>query len=123
MWTRHNLDRDDVIIHGGDHFDVPSLCAHSSMKEREGARYLEDIEWGVRGLDLFNRVSGWTGRKEYVGGNHGPGRISTLVGSHPYLEGVISLDDLRLEELGWNYTPFKEYLSRWQATYSRAAGG
>ena len=113
VWVKNNLDpATDVIVHGGDHFDVPSLCSHSTMKEREGARYIDDIEWGVAGLDLFNIASGdWPGRKIYLGGNHGPGRIDSAVGNNPYLEGTISVNDLQLDRLGFEYVPFKEYFT------------
>src|SRR5512135_2199363 len=44
----------DVIIHIGDHWDMPSLSSYDvGKKEFEGRRYVDDIEAGLRGMELF----------------------------------------------------------------------
>ena len=38
--------RPDVIVHLGDHYDMPSLSSHSLAMEKEGQRYAKDIKAG-----------------------------------------------------------------------------
>ena len=44
----------DVIIHIGDHFDMPSLSSWDvGKKSFEGRRYMDDIEAGISAMHLF----------------------------------------------------------------------
>jgi hypothetical protein len=44
----------DVIIHIGDHFDMPSLSSWDvGKKSFEGRRYTADIEAGIKGMEAF----------------------------------------------------------------------
>ena len=44
--------RPDVVVHIGDHFDLPSLSSYDKGKKSfEGRRLKADIEAGVKGMD------------------------------------------------------------------------
>ena len=44
----------DVIIHIGDHFDMPSLSTYDvGKKSFEGRRYINDINAGIEGMKAF----------------------------------------------------------------------
>ena len=46
--------RPDVIVHIGDHWDMPSLSTYDVGKKGfEGRKYIDDIEAGIRGMDAF----------------------------------------------------------------------
>jgi hypothetical protein len=96
----------DVIVHIGDHWDMPSCNRHiePGSMELEGARIREDIEVGNEAWEtLFAPMHAeiarlktgkrkyWTPRLVYCRGNH-EDRLDRLVGSSPMLEGVVSTD-------------------------------
>ncbi len=110
----------EVIIHIGDHFDMPSLSSYDKKgsKSMEGRRYKEDIKAGINGmLHLlkpiveYNKKAAVGKRKRYkpemhfMLGNHEE-RISRAVEQDPQLEGIIGLDDLGLKKMGWKVHPF-----------------
>lgn len=111
----------DVIIFAGDHWDMPSLCSYDEGKMAfEGRRYKADIEAGYVALKQFTdmvhaetarrvrrHLKRWGPRLIFTLGNH-EYRIVRAVESDPKSEGLMSLDDLRLEELGFEVYPFKE---------------
>jgi hypothetical protein len=44
----------DVIVHIGDHWDMPSLSSWDvGKKSFEGRRYKDDIDAGIKGLETF----------------------------------------------------------------------
>ena len=44
----------DVIVHIGDHFDMPSLSSWDvGKKSFEGRRYKDDIEAGIHAMEVF----------------------------------------------------------------------
>ena len=100
----------DVIVHIGDHFDMPSLSSWDvGKKSFEGRRYLDDIEAGIAGMELFlqpireeqerlirNRDKRWNPRMIFTLGNH-ENRINRAVANSPILDGVISVKDLDYE--------------------------
>lgn len=108
----------DVIVHLGDHADMPSLSSYDiGKKSFEGRRYLSDIESAKTGMDtlfqpfdLWNQRQRKNGKRQYnpdwhfLIGNH-EDRIRRAVESDPKLDGVLSLDHLEYEKR-WSVHPF-----------------
>jgi predicted MPP superfamily phosphohydrolase len=109
----------DVIVHLGDHWDMPSLSSYDVGKKCfEGRRYNRDIEAGIEGMRAFlkpikkeqkrlreNKKKLWTPRMVFCLGNH-EYRIVRAVDSDPKLDGLLSYDDFKLEEMGWEVYDF-----------------
>lgn len=111
----------DVIVHLGDHWDMPSLSSYDvGKKSFEGRRYINDVEAGKLGMDAFlapiheeqrrqrqNRKKVWQPRMVFLLGNH-EHRIERAVENDSKLEGLLSFDDLDLDEYGWEVYDFLE---------------
>jgi hypothetical protein len=111
----------DVIIHIGDHYDLPSLSSYDTgTLAFEGRRYKKDIEAGNRGMDLLmapiiaeqarqrkNKDKVWKPRMIFTIGNHEQ-RIIRAVNDDPKLEGLMSFEDFNLKQYGWEVLPFLE---------------
>lgn len=102
--------RPDVIVHLGDHFDLPSLSSYDVGKRQfEGRRLKADIAAGIRGMEElvepFKAVSGYNPQMEFLLGNH-EDRLTRAIDNDAKLEGTISLDDFKLADYGWNVNPF-----------------
>ena len=111
----------DVIIHIGDHWDMPSLSSYDvGTRSFEGRRYIADIQAGIEGMQTFlapiameklrlkmNKQKQWNPRMIFTLGNH-ENRIMRAVNSDPKLEGLLKFEDLELEEMGWEVVPFLE---------------
>ena len=111
----------DVIIHIGDHWDLPSLSSYDTgTLAFEGRRYKHDIEAGNRGMDLLmapilaeqarqrkNKDKVWKPKMIFTIGNH-ENRITRAVNDDPKLEGLMSYDDFNLVKHGWEVLPFLE---------------
>ena len=111
----------DVIIHIGDHYDLPSLSSYDTgTLAFEGRRYKKDIEAGNRGMDLLmapilaeqarqrkNKDKVWKPRMIFTIGNHEQ-RIIRAVNDDPKLEGLMSFEDSNLKQYGWEVLPFLE---------------
>jgi len=109
----------DVIVHIGDHWDMPSLSHYDKgTKSFEGRRYTQDIAAGIAGMEEFlapiraeqrrlrvNKQKQWNPRLVFTLGNH-ENRITRAIESDPKLDGLISFDDLCLEGMGWEVVPF-----------------
>lgn len=109
----------DVIVHMGDHWDMPSLSSYDVGKKAfEGRRYKNDIEAGNLGMTSLmkplndyneraraNHKPRYTPRKVFLMGNH-ENRINRAVNSDPKLEGTIGVEDLYLQ--GWETYDFLE---------------
>ena len=92
----------DVIIHLGDHFDMPSLSSYDqNTKSFEGRRYVKDLDAGITSMMAFmepikeeiarkrrNKEKGWNPRFVFTLGNH-EYRIIRAVECDPKIEGVI----------------------------------
>jgi hypothetical protein len=103
----------DVIVHLGDHWDMPSLSSYDvGKKSFEGRRYTLDIEAGIEAMNQFmlpirkeqerlrsNKKKTWTPRMVFLLGNHEQ-RIERAIEADPKLEGLMSYDHFLLEETG-----------------------
>ena len=111
----------DVIVHIGDHWDMPSLSSYDKGKKSfEGRRYLADVEAGNEALEKFmvpiwgeqerqrrNKQKVWQPRLIFCLGNH-EYRIERAVNEDPRTEGLMSYDDLNIERLGFERKQFLE---------------
>lgn len=109
----------DVIVHIGDHYDLPSLSSYDvGSRSFEGRRYTADIEAGIKGMQAFlkpireeqkrlikNKQKQWNPRLVFTLGNH-ENRIERAVESDPKIESLMSYDDLQLEDMGWEVYDF-----------------
>jgi hypothetical protein len=111
----------DVVVCLGDFADMPSLSSYDvGKKSFEGRRYLADIEAAKEGMCAFlsplwefnakakrNKEKQYHPRRVLTLGNH-EARITRAVNDDPKLEGVLSLNALGYEGLGWEVIPFLE---------------
>ncbi len=111
----------DVIVHLGDHWDMPSLSSYDKPggKRLEGARIKADIEAGNEAFERLNapmaaeikrRQDGhrkrWEPRRVYLKGNHDD-RIDRVSANDAKYDELISSDDLLTPE-GWERHEFNE---------------
>lgn len=110
----------DVIVHLGDHADMPSLSSYDvGKKSFEGRRYVEDIAAAKEGMEAlfeplndYNTKQAKNGKRRYrpdrhlLLGNH-ENRINKAVNDDPKLDGVLSVLDLEYER-HWTVHPFLE---------------
>ena len=113
----------DVIVHIGDHWDMPSLSTYDvGTKSFEGRRYTKDIEAGNKGMDNFmepiraeqarqrrNKEKVWKPRLVFTIGNH-EHRIERAINSDSKLDGLLGYDDFNLKPHGWEVVPFLEVI-------------
>lgn len=110
----------DILVHIGDHWDMPSLSKHemAGSIHKEGTRIRDDIEVGN---DAMRRLTGpvdkevaritaghrkrWNLEKHFFMGNH-EFRVERAVGDVPQFEGVLHPD--MMETPGWIRHPFLE---------------
>ena len=114
----------DVIVHLGDHWDMPSLSIYDvGKKSFEGRRYADDIAAGIAGMEAFlapireeqhklveQKRKRWNPRLVFTLGNHEQ-RIERAVESDPKLDGLIGYHDLKLEEMGWEVYGFLDVVT------------
>jgi hypothetical protein len=104
----------DVVIHAGDHWDMPSLSSYNSKWQLEGQRYSADVQKGNDDFDLLTAPTRqynararttvpYEPRKVLLRGNH-EFRIERAVGEDPRLEGSIGYH--HLESPGWEVHDF-----------------
>lgn len=98
----------EVIIHAGDHWDMPCLSSYDEKKmAMEGRRYEEDIEAGNEAIqildDAINSIPDYDPEKVFLIGNHEQ-RIVRYVEDNPKLEGFMGYQDFALDE--WTVVPF-----------------
>ena len=102
--------RPDVIIHIGDHFDMPSLSSYDKGKlQFEGRRYVDDVKAGRKAMERFlspiRAVKGYKPRLVFTMGNH-EHRIVRVSDNNPEYAGKFELADLGLQEMGWEVHDF-----------------
>lgn len=89
----------DVVIHLGDHWDMPSLSSYDKgKKSHEGRRYSADVAAGNAGMDrLLNGMDKYHPRKVFLIGNHEQ-RIERMAEAQAELDGTIGYHNLALNE-------------------------
>lgn len=111
----------NVIIHLGDHWDMPSLSSYDVGKRQfEGRRYKKDIEAGNDGMAallspiktynyraIANHKPRYRPQMHFLMGNH-ENRINRAVDNDAKLEGALGVQDLFLED--WNVHDFLDVL-------------
>lgn len=95
--------RPDVIVHIGDHWDMPSLSTHdpAGSLPKEGARYEDDVQAGNEAFAILadrirqeqerlvrNKEKQWNPRKVFCMGNH-ENRIYRAIKADPRFAGTI----------------------------------
>ena len=100
----------DIIVHIGDHFDLPSLSGYDKGTSKiEGKRLYKDIEAGVEGFKFLNleleKHKDYHPRKVFCLGNHEE-RLDRYVNEHPELQGTLGTDKLPFAKYGWEVHPF-----------------
>lgn len=113
--------RPDVIVCGGDFFDMESLSSYDKNTAKgECKRYDDDIKAGkaamkrfFKGIKKLNRQLAKDKKRQYKPelhftlGNH-EYRIQRYANQNPALVGKVSFKDLGLEEFGWKVYEFLE---------------
>lgn len=101
--------RPDVIVHLGDHWDMPSLSGYEKKGSAywEGKRYAADVEAGNEAMERLcapiRRAKGYRPRRIFCMGNHEQ-RIERALNAEPTLIGTIGYEDLGLH--GWDVQEF-----------------
>jgi len=109
----------DVIVHIGDHFDMPSLSSYDRGKKAfEGRRIKEDLDAGYKGMALItgpleklqesqrrNKKKVYSPRMIFCMGNH-EDRIDRFTNDTPELHGFLGTKLLNLESYGWEVCDF-----------------
>lgn len=109
----------EVIVHLGDHADMPSLSSYDKGKiQFEGRRYIADIEEANRAFEYLNdpivkenkrlakaKKAAYSPSKDILLGNH-EYRIQRAVENSSELDGTIGVHDLNYEEQGWDVHEF-----------------
>ena len=109
----------NVIVNLGDFADMSSLSSYDvGKKSFEGRRYRLDIEAATSAMDALlaplkdfnskakkNKEKLYKPRMVFTLGNH-ENRINRAVNDDAKLEGVLSVNDLKYEEAGWEVYPF-----------------
>ena len=117
----------NVIIHLGDHWDMPSLSSYDKGTAlAEGMRYEQDIQAGIKGMELLfkaiNKYNAthkkkYTPRKIFLLGNHEE-RILRHVNANPELIGTLGFKDFNLQKYGWEVPKYLEMVEVDDVYYS-----
>jgi hypothetical protein len=108
----------DIVVCIGDFADMPSLSSYDKGKKSfEGRRYKRDVEASHEAMSAFltplvdynaaHPKRPYRPRMVLTLGNH-EARISRATDDDPKLDGVLSIDDLKYKEFGWEVYPFLE---------------
>jgi Calcineurin-like phosphoesterase len=99
----------DVVVHLGDHWDFPSLSKWSApgSLDKEGARYIKDVEAGNEALRILENAMGnfRPKRKIILRGNH-EHRLQRAVAADPRLDGFMGYHNLNDRALGWEVVDY-----------------
>lgn len=117
----------DVIVHLGDHWDMPSLSRYDKGKlPFEGRRYVNDIKAGrdamerlVKPLGDYNRTASdrYEPEMHFLYGNH-EWRTIRVADENPEFSGKIDIIDMGVEDFGWKAHPFLKVLEIDEIQYS-----
>lgn len=121
---RYMVDKKpDTVVCLGDFADMPSLSSYDQGKKSfEGRRYIADIEaskdamcaflsplWEFNAKAKRNKEKQYHPRMVLTLGNH-ENRIARAVNDDPKLEGVLSVNALGYEGMGWEVVPFLDVI-------------
>lgn len=100
----------DVVIHLGDHWDMPSLSMHDQLGSlaMEGARYEDDVQSGNDAMDILvapMRAAGFQPEMHFTRGNHCD-RIERAINRDPRYAGTIGYHHLNAERVGFKVHEF-----------------
>lgn len=108
----------DLVVHLGDHWDMPSLSVYESpvRKAARGVLKKSDIVSGNNAFELLeeelSKAKFQPRRKVLLEGNHDgfadEGRLGRYLLDHPEDEGLIHRDMFADSWLGWDRIPFLE---------------
>lgn len=106
------LDRKpDVVVNGGDFFDMPSLSSYDVGKSTfEGKRLAKDLTTGWHAQDIL--MSTIKARKKRLPlfvaleGNHEYRLTKAVSTKHTLLEGIVDWRSFGWDRWGWNYYPY-----------------
>lgn len=104
--------RPGVIVHLGDHYDLPSLSSYDKGKlAAEGRRLGADLAAGELGLDLltqpFRGIPGYQPEMHLTIGNH-EGRLFRHIQDNPQLDDVFGTHSFKFEQYGFQAHEFLE---------------
>ena len=102
--------RPDVIVHLGDHWDMPSLSSYDKGKlSFEGRRYVHDVKAGHDGMQRlikpWHSIKDYNPRRVMLRGNH-EWRPVRFADEFPEMSEKVSLDDLDVKQYGFEDHPF-----------------
>ena len=108
--------RPDVVVHLGDHWDMPSLSSYDrGMQAAEGRTYADDVAAGNMGMQMLlaplrayqktKEGKNYKPRLVFLMGNHCE-RIKRHINANPHLDGKIGYKDLDLSD--WEVHDFLE---------------
>ncbi len=107
--------RPNVIVHLGDHWDMPSLSSYDRGKRAsENKRFSEDVLVGNEALRLLAKP--WAAIRSYapklvmLRGNH-EHRIERATQDAAWLHGTLSYDLFHDRKYGWTPVPFLHPIS------------
>jgi len=99
--------RPDVVVHLGDHWDLPSLSSYEKTGSKwfEGKRLQADLEAGNRGMALLMEGMGefHPERMVLLRGNH-EDRLTRMLASEPKFEGIFG--EHSFASPGWEVVPY-----------------
>lgn len=103
--------RPHVVVCIGDFSSFDSLSRHASPHEREGQRYIDEVEASKRALERLHepiaQATGYRPRLVLTSGNHdafGP----RFAEEHPALVGMLGDDPIGFRDHGWAVHRFRE---------------
>lgn len=106
----------NIIVQLGDFADMSSLSSYDvGKKSFEGRSYIKDINAVHTAMatlmapihNAMKRDKKWKPKFVLTLGNH-EDRITRAINSDRKLEGLISIDDLKYKEFGWEVIPYLE---------------
>lgn len=101
--------RPDVVVHLGDHWDMPSLSSYEKPGSAyfEGKRVKADIDSGNAALERLSEGMGpyRPNRMVLLRGNH-EDRLRRALNDEPRLQGLVGYEDFKDTTLGWEVHDF-----------------
>lgn len=101
----------ETVILMGDFLTLACLSAWDANKraKMEGKRYYKEIDAANKALDMMLDGVTYNPKVVYIEGNH-EDRLTRYLEKEPTFEGAVSVPkDLRLEERGIKFVPYREY--------------